>query len=282
MSHSIALLHPFAREDRRRRGAGRREDPEPLAVGEAHAHPPLMPRQEPRDLPSPDIDLPPGGPLSDEPQMETDRHSKQLGLLLELGDWVLRDREDAFFAGNISIFFSPEQLKRQDFRGPDFFLVLGTDRRERNSWVVWQEGGRFPDLIIELLSRSTRKNDLGPKKQVYQDVFRTPEYYAFDPQRGELLGFELIEGVYERRAPDARGRLWSERLGHFLGVHEGWLRLFTREGALVPTGVERGLLAEAAEQRARQQAKRAEAAEQRAERLAERLRELGVDPDAAV
>ena len=42
-------------------------------------------------------------------------------------------------AGNLTIYFNPNQLKTQDFRGPDFFVVLDTDDRERKSWVVWQE-----------------------------------------------------------------------------------------------------------------------------------------------
>lgn len=277
--------------DRPRRQRGL---PAPLAAEGRVTHPPdTMARHEPTPPPPPDAALI-GGPLSDEPPMETDKHVQQMKLLLELIEWAFRDRQDYFASGNITIFFSPEQLKRQDFRGPDFFVVLGTERRPRNSWVVWQEKGRFPDVIVELLSNRTRAKDLGVKKETYQDVFRTPEYYAFDPESGELSGFELVEGRYRPRSPDAAGRMWSERLGHFLGVSDGRLRLFTREGELVPNGVERGRRAEAetrradvaderadvADRRADVADERADAAERRAERLAERLRALGMDPDA--
>lgn len=286
MAYPFADSHPLLRDDWRERRADRGRGAAPLAVGRGLVHPPAMPPEDPSHPAVPDLDLPPEGPLSDEPPMETVKHSQELAALLETGDWVLRDRPDVFFSGNISIFYRPEQVTGPNtFRSPDFFLVLGTDRRPRNSWVVWNEGGRYPDLIIELLSKSTRKNDLGPKKKIYQDVFRTPEYYAFDPLKGTLLGFELIEGRYHDRTPDARGLLWSEAMGHYLGVHEGRLRLFTRDGELVPTGRERGLLAEAAEQRAEAAEQRAKAAEQRADaaeqqtkRLMEQLRQLGIQP----
>ncbi|HSN97392.1 MAG TPA: Uma2 family endonuclease, partial [Candidatus Nanopelagicales bacterium] len=205
--------------------------------------------------------------------METEKHLRQLTLMLELTDWAFLDRPDVYATGNMTIFFSPEQLKQQDFRGPDFFVVIGTERRPRNSWVVWEEGGRFPDVIIELLSKSTRANDLGPKKQIYQDVFRTPEYYAFDPERGELFAFHLSGGRYEQLSPDARGWIWSERLGHFLGVREGQLRLFTREGKPVPTAVERGLMAEAAQQRAGKLARKADEEARKADEEARRADE---------
>jgi Uma2 family endonuclease len=60
-------------------------------------------------------------------------------------------------------------------------LVKQTDKRPRNSWVVWEENGKYPDLIIELLSDSTANVDRGLKKALYQDHFRTPEYFLFAP-----------------------------------------------------------------------------------------------------
>ena len=79
------------------------------------------------------------------------------------------------------IYFSSTQA-RQDFRGPDFFTVLdGDGDRPRKGWMVWEEGGRYPDVIVELLSPSTAEMDKGAKKQIYERVFRTPDYFVFDP-----------------------------------------------------------------------------------------------------
>jgi Uma2 family endonuclease len=43
--------------------------------------------------------------------------------------------------------------------------------------VVWEEGGRYPEVIFEFLSPSTRQADRTVKKELYEQVFRTPEYY---------------------------------------------------------------------------------------------------------
>lgn len=239
------------------------------------------------------------GPLSHEPPMESYLHVMTFFLLMASLRWWWRDRTDWFAAGNLSIYYptiSPETgrktRKKLAFRGPDFFLVLGVDpTRKRNSWVVENER-KYPDLIVEILSPSTQQKDRGEKKTIYEKIFKTPEYFLFDPETLELEGYHLVRGRYAAIRPDARGRLWSERLELAFGVHEDRLRLFTAEGALVP-------LPEEAAQGAVNQIKRATARSkqlmhdkaqlvrdkeriaQRSLRLAAKLRALGVDPDAA-
>jgi Uma2 family endonuclease len=229
-------------------------------------------------MPDPTLDTsgivpPPSNLSSDEPAIETYVHLMQMILLLESLQLFWKDREDFFAAGNLTVYFSPRQLKSEHFRGPDFFVVLGTDRRPRKSWTVWEEDGRYPNIIVEILSESTEATDRGLKKQIYQDVFRTPDYFWFDPETHELAGFHPLDGHYEPLSPDASGRLWSAQLGLFLAVHEGTLRFFTPEGALLPAAKELAQQVEAA-------AQQVEAAERRSAHLAEKLRELGVDPDS--
>ena len=55
-----------------------------------------------------------------------------------------------FVGANMFLYFSQTQAKKNDFRGPDVFVVMDTTRRERKSWVVWEEDGRVPDVVIEL------------------------------------------------------------------------------------------------------------------------------------
>jgi Uma2 family endonuclease len=75
--------------------------------------------------------------------------------------------------------------------------------RLRDAGTVWEEDGRYPNLIVEILSASTEAIDRGLKKQIYQDVFRTPDYFWFDPETHELVGFHLVDGRYAPLAPDA-------------------------------------------------------------------------------
>ncbi|MFN7945626.1 MAG: Uma2 family endonuclease [Blastocatellia bacterium] len=207
--------------------------------------------------------------LSDEPEMESTLHYAQLAMLVAMLERHWRDRNDYFIGANLTVYYSRLQLKTRDFRGPDFFLVLNTEKRERTSWVVWEENGKYPDLIIELLSDSTADVDREIKKELYQDHFRTPEYFWFSPVTLELAGFRLHGRRYAEITPDERGWRWSEVLNLYLGVENGRLRYFTAAGALVPTP----------DEAADAEALRAEQAAQRAAKLAAKLRELGVDPD---
>ncbi len=221
--------------------------------------------------------LPPCDLDSDEPPMETDLHLKQMMLLISCLNWLWRDRQDFFVAGNLTVYYSQKLIKTRDFRGPDFFVVQGVESRPRKSWTIWEEDGKYPDLIVEILSESTAEVDRTTKKTLYQDTFRTPEYFWFDPESLEFTGFSLNRGHYQPISPTQQGLLWSEQLQLFLGVHETRLRFFRSEGQLVATPEESAL----AERRQRLVAEeRAELAEERVERLAARLRSLNIDPDS--
>ncbi len=230
-----------------------------------------------------EIIFPEGDLWSDEPPLESNLHLRQIILLIQSLEWLWQDRDDFFAAGNLTIYYNPEQRKSEDFRGPDFFVVLGTERRlERKSWVVWQEGGKYPDLIVEILSSSTAKIDRGEKKQIYQDIFRTPDYFWFDPETLELQGFRLVEGEYQAIEPTEQGWLWSGRLELYLGVYEKQLRYFTAQEELVPLPEEVTKQAERKVQQAEQQVEQErlgkELAQQQTERLKAQLRALGVEP----
>lgn len=218
---------------------------------------------------SQDVIFPPGDLWSDEPPLETELHLRQIILLLQCLEWVWRDRNDFYAVGNLTIYYSPRQLKSEYFRGPDFFVVLGTERKTRKSWVVWEEDGKYPNVILEILSDSTAKTDKGLKKTIYQDTFRTPDYFWFDPYTQEFAGFHLLDGKYEPLQPNVQGFLWSQQLGLYLGIHQELVRFFTADGVLVPTP----------EEEAQQAHQQAQQAQQKAERLAAKLRELNIDPD---
>jgi len=229
--------------------------------------------------------------LSDEPEMETSLHFTQLALLVAMLDWWWRDREDYFIGANLTIYFSREQMKNRDFRGPDFFLVKNVQKSPRNSWVVWEEGGKYPDIIIELLSDSTEEIDREIKLELYQERFRTPEYFWFSPFTLEFVGWRLVDGIYQLIQPNKEGRLWSAVLDLYLGVEERKLRYFTPQGEKVASPEEDALInmklvemrtaqMEQETQRANRETQRANQEAQRAERLAAKLRALGVDPDS--
>jgi len=222
---------------------------------------------------APGVTLPPGEdalPYDDGEPMESDLHREQIWLLIELLKWFLRARDDAYVAGNMGVYYSELQVKRNDFKAPDVFVALNAEQRARKSWVGWQEG-KLPDVVIELLSESTERMDRGDKKRIYAQLWRLPEYYLFDPDTGVLEGYRYqAPGALVPMTAGPDGRLRSEVLGCSFGVWTGrhagfeaaWMRIWDAAGALVPTGFER----------AQAEAERAQAEAERAEALAERLR----------
>jgi len=210
---------------------------------------------------------------SDEPQLETELHRAQIDLLLRLIKWHWRGQR-VYCSGNTTVYFDPEQSTNRNFRGPDVYVVFDADPRLRKSWMVWREGGQFPNVVFEILSNATAKADRTTKKDIYQDIWQLPNYFWFKPDTQEFRGFQLVNRIYQALQPNERGHLWSDQMQLFVGLHrDGMLRLFTRDGELV--------LLEEEEERSRRELtqRQLQQEQQRAERLAERLRQLGINPD---
>jgi Uma2 family endonuclease len=205
-------------------------------------------------------------PCDDGEPMETPRHRDQMMLLIESLKVHWAERPRYYVSGNMFVHYDPENKRHS--RGPDFFLVLDVEERERKSWVVWWEGMRFPDVIIELLSDSTRGEDTGVKKELYARLFHTAEYYLYDPFSQEFIGYELRGVQYAEVARDEAGRIYSPATGLSLAVREGWLRWLGEDGEVLPTPWE---LAQRERQHAEQERQRAEQERQRADRAEELL-----------
>ncbi len=190
--------------------------------------------------------------------LETNRHRLAMNTLIRSLQQAWADRNDFFTGGNMFIYYSSAQARNRDFRGPDFFAVLDIDGSyPRQGWVVWEEGGRYPDVIVELMSSSTAEVDTGVKKTIYEQVFKTRNYFVFDPfNPNSLQGWHLDANQrYQPLEPNEQGWLWCQTLGFWLGTWEGtidrepavWLRLYDQAGNLAP------LPEEAAEEQGREQ-----------------------------
>jgi Uma2 family endonuclease len=201
-------------------------------------------------LAAPDIQLPPTQaelPYDDGISMESARHKAQMDLLIDaLIPW-LEEREDGFIGGNMFVYYSLAQVRNKDFKGPDFFAVLGVPKGERRSWIVWEEG-KAPDVVIELLSDSTAQADKNEKKLIYQNQMRVPEYFWYDPfNPNDLAGFSNEKGVYQPIAANAQNQLVSQSLGlglqlwqgNYKGINATWLRWAMSLGELLPTPEEK-------------------------------------------
>ena len=176
--------------------------------------------------------------------MDSEWHRLCMELLLNVIHFHFRDREDYYAGGNMIVYYSEQQARNRDFCGPDFFYIHGVSRAPmRDYWCVWEEDGRTPEYVIELLSRSTAKKDLTVKKELYRTILRSPEYVCYDNRTGKLIGWRLNGHDYLPLEPSPEGRLWSTVLNLFVGPWDGeyvrrqdrWLRFFDKDGNLIPT-----------------------------------------------
>ena len=241
-------------------------------------------------------------PYDDGEPMKSQRHKLQMDLLIDALQIWIEARDDGYVGGNMFVYYSLAQVKNQDFRGPDFFAVLGVPKGERKSWVCWEEG-KTPDIVVELLSESTADTDKGEKKQIYATQMHVPEYFWYSPfNPDDWAGFRLQGGAYQEILPDEQGRLVSQVLGLCLVRWQGfykevettWLRWANLNGTVLPTAEEQERYyteqerqraeqerqrAEQERQRAEQERQRAEQAEARIQQIAQTLLQTGMPPE---
>lgn len=108
---------------------------------------------------------------------------------------------------------------------PDLAVVprLKNKPARRKSFDVVKEGTR-PCLLVEVISPDYPGDDT-TKVAIYEQV-GIAEYIIIDPHfeneitSFELLGYRLVDGVYQEIQPDAQGRLLSETTGVWFGLDE--------------------------------------------------------------
>lgn len=167
---------------------------------------------------------------------ETDLHYFQMRDARDTLDvWFAAD-PDVYVSGNLLVFYVPENKRRHV--APDVFVVKGVRKKLRENYLVWNEG-KGPEAVIEITSKTTRKEDIVTKFKLYQDVLKVREYFLFDP-RGDYLepnlqGYRLSRGEYVPIAPVAE-RLPSNVLGLHLEQNGLELRFWDPQArAWLPT-----------------------------------------------
>jgi Uma2 family endonuclease len=161
------------------------------------------------------------------PMGETELHINELIDAFHLLKDFFAGQPNVYVGGNLLLYY--EEGNRRKRVSPDVLVALDVPGKpKRDYYLVWKEG-KAPDFIIEITSKSTRREDQKKKLVLYRDVLRVSEYFLFDP-RGDYLnpplqGFRLAGGDYVPIEPIA-GRLPSQVLGLHLERDGENLRLF--------------------------------------------------------
>jgi Uma2 family endonuclease len=198
------------------------------------------------------------------------------------------DRSDWFFGINMGVYDRQGQMARTPIVA-DAFLSLGVEYTQqgqgRLSYVIAEEKGIVPQLVLELVSRTygqeyEEKLATYARMGVLYYVIYNPHYWARD-DHDPLEVYRLVDHVYVRQM---REPVWMSEIGLGIGrapgIWEGWQRewlyWYDSTGQRYPVREERmtqlqtevtGLTQQLDQQR------------QRAERLAAYLRGQGIDPD---
>ncbi len=205
-------------------------------------------------------------PSSDgRPMAETELHRDVTVDLIDVLQFRYADDPDVYVSGDMLVFY--EEGDRLKHLAPDVFVALGCPKLpKRDHFLMWIEG-KAPDLVVEITSKSTRREDQGKKLRLYRTALRVPEYFQFDPTedylRPPLQGFRLVGDEYVPIEP-VEGRLPSEVLGLHFERRGPELHLYdpATGGYLIPSR----LRAEAEFERAEAERERAEAERARADR----------------
>jgi Uma2 family endonuclease len=134
-------------------------------------------------------------PESDgKPMAETDLHRNLLLDLVEAADRRFEADPETYVSGNLLIYYvegHPEKCV-----APDVFVVRGVEKRMRPIYKMWAEG-KGPDVVVELTSPSTHREDLEEKRGIYERI-GVREYFIFDPEgrrfKPPFRGFRLEDG----------------------------------------------------------------------------------------
>lgn len=227
-------------------------------------------------------------------------HVFQSQLLRETFQPLNYSADEVFIGTDINLYFDENHTRW--YRRPDWFASVGVprlyDRKDlRLSYVVWQEQVN-PLIVVELLSPSTEKEDLGQvtkddkeiptKWDVYEKILKVPFYFTYDHLTQQIHAFRLEGDVYASFLANDETRFLIPNVGLYLGLWQGcyqninetWLRWFDGQGIVIPTPLEKEAQ-EKERERAEKEHERAEK-EALADKLATlnaKLIAMGIDPD---
>ena len=143
----------------------------------------------------------------DEPLAETEYQYWPITYLVAALKAFFGWRDDVYAQGDMFVYFRMNDPR--SVVAPDVFVVFGAQgNHKRNSWLIWREGGRQPNFVVEVASESTWQWDASGKRAIYAQM-GVDEYWRFDPT-GECFSPPLVwRASCGRRVsphPSLRGR----------------------------------------------------------------------------
>jgi Uma2 family endonuclease len=165
-----------------------------------------------------------------QPMTESDATRDYLLYCVEVLQLYFKGRPHVYVSGNLFVYYEEGNPKASI--SPDVFVIFGVSNRKRRSYKAWQEGKKLPNFILEITSRSTKRQDMEEKPRLYASL-GIEEYFQYDPTADylnpQLRGARLVEGRYQplslSSTPTGLPYLHSTVLGLDLQLHPSYPEL---------------------------------------------------------
>ena len=146
------------------------------------------------------------------PMAATDLHRDILMQTIDTLTEHFRADSSVYVSGDILMYYVkgfPEKVV-----SPDVLVAIGIGKKRRRTYKVWEED-KVPDFAMEFSSENTYHNDLSAKMDLYASL-GIRDYFLYDAEakylRVPLMGFTLVDAVYEAIPEDGRGGVRSAAL----------------------------------------------------------------------
>ena len=169
--------------------------------------------------------------ISSQDRMQQEPHYTQTATILR---HRYHDRRDVLISVDNFVYY--EENNPRSKLAPDIMVAFDVDPDEvvkPDSYLMWIVG-RPPDFVMEVASKSTWRNDLGSKRDLYARI-GVPELCLLDPTGGDFYGETLtletlVDGEYRRsetRTGDNGALMWhSVKLSLWLYFEDEQLRFY--------------------------------------------------------
>jgi hypothetical protein len=95
------------------------------------------------------------------------------------------------------LFWYPLEGSNLIRQAPDVLVAFGRSKGHRGSYRQWEEDNIAPQVVFEILSPGNRVMEMLKKEQFY-DRYGVAEYYVYDPDDNELVGWRREAGQWQR------------------------------------------------------------------------------------
>ncbi|MCB0187551.1 MAG: Uma2 family endonuclease [Caldilineaceae bacterium] len=126
------------------------------------------------------------------PMAESDLHRDLLFYIIHLLQRFFAGRR-IYVTGNLLVYY--EKGNNRKSVSPDCFVVRDVEPKQRASYKIWEEG-RGPEVVFEVSSKSTHREDITNKMRLYAQL-GVREYFIYDPTSDyldpPLIAYTLTE-----------------------------------------------------------------------------------------